>query len=101
MGQPFDWDLIRSFLAVARAGKLTTGAKLLRIDHSTLSRRISALEKSLGAKLFDHSVSGYSLIFFFNDTAARAVFTLSLHDDLPPPSRQGEKATALEDKGPE
>lgn len=61
MGQPFDWDLIRSFLAVARAGKLTIGAKILRIDHSTLSRRISALEKSLGAKLFDHSVSGYSL----------------------------------------
>jgi DNA-binding transcriptional LysR family regulator len=61
MGQPFDWDLIRSFLAVARAGKLTVGAKHLRIDHSTLSRRISTLEKSLGAKLFDHSVSGYSL----------------------------------------
>jgi DNA-binding transcriptional LysR family regulator len=61
MGQPFDWDLIRSFLAVARAGKLTAGAKHLRIDHATLSRRISTLEKSLGAKLFDHSVSGYSL----------------------------------------
>jgi DNA-binding transcriptional LysR family regulator len=61
MDQPFDWDLIRSFLAVARAGKLTVGAKNLRIDHSTLSRRISTLEKSLGAKLFDHSVSGYSL----------------------------------------
>jgi DNA-binding transcriptional LysR family regulator len=61
MGQPLDWDLIRSFLAVARAGKLTVGAKQLRIDHSTLSRRISTLEKSLGAKLFDHSVLGYSL----------------------------------------
>ncbi|MEH2549920.1 DNA-binding transcriptional LysR family regulator [Bradyrhizobium sp. AZCC 2262] len=61
MGQPFDWDLIRSFLAVARAGKLTVGAKHLRIDHSTLSRRIATLEKSLGAKLFDHSVTGYSL----------------------------------------
>ncbi|MGY4177765.1 DNA-binding transcriptional LysR family regulator [Bradyrhizobium sp. USDA 4518] len=61
MVQPFDWDLIRSFLAVARAGKLTIGAKHLRIDHSTLSRRIASLEKCLGAKLFDHSVSGYSL----------------------------------------
>src|SRR5258706_2545602 len=61
MGQPFDWDLIRSFLAVARAGKLTAGAKQLRIDHSTLSRRITALEESLDVKLFDHSVSGYSL----------------------------------------
>jgi DNA-binding transcriptional LysR family regulator len=61
MSQPFDWDLLNSFLAVARTGKLTTGAKILRIDHSTLSRRIAALEKSLGAKLFDHHVSGYFL----------------------------------------
>ncbi|MGY4225115.1 DNA-binding transcriptional LysR family regulator [Bradyrhizobium sp. USDA 4503] len=61
MGQPFDWDLIRSFLAVARAGKLTAGAQQLRIDHSTLSRRIASLETALGTKLFDHSVAGYSL----------------------------------------
>ncbi|MGY4225134.1 DNA-binding transcriptional LysR family regulator [Bradyrhizobium sp. USDA 4503] len=61
MGQPFDWDLIRSFLAVARSGRLTVGAKHLRMDHSTLSRRISALERLLGVKLFDHNVSGYAL----------------------------------------
>jgi len=61
MGKSFDWDLIRSFLAVARAGKLTSGAKNLGIDHSTLSRRLSTLEQSLGTKLFHHSVSGYSL----------------------------------------
>ena len=61
MRQPFDWDLIRAFLAVARNGKLTGGAKHLRIDHSTLSRRLATLEKSLGTKLFDHNVSGYSL----------------------------------------
>lgn len=61
MGQPFDWDLIRCFLAVARTGKLTTGAKGLRIDHSTLSRRLLTLEQALGAKLFNHSVTGYSL----------------------------------------
>lgn len=61
MGKPFDWDLIRSFLAVARAGKLTSGAKKLGVDHSTLSRRLCALEQTLGAKLFHHSVAGYSL----------------------------------------
>src|SRR5262249_22830978 len=82
MGQPFDWDLIRSFLAVARAGKLTVGAKQLRVDHSTLSRRISALEKSLGAKLFDHSVSGYSLtpqgeeLLLHAETIESSVFSL-------------------------
>jgi len=61
MGQSFDWDLLRCFLAVARAGKLTLGAKHLRIDHSTLSRRLATLEQALGAKLFDHAVTGYSL----------------------------------------
>jgi len=72
MGQSFDWDLIRSFLAVARAGKLTVGAKHLRIDHSTLSRRIATLEKSLGIKLFDHSVSGYSLTRYGEQLLLRA-----------------------------
>jgi DNA-binding transcriptional LysR family regulator len=82
MGQPFDWDLIRSFLAVARAGKLTVGAKHLRIDHATLSRRISTLEKALGAKLFDHSVSGYSLtpageqLLLRSETIESSIFSL-------------------------
>ncbi|HEY4254164.1 MAG TPA: LysR family transcriptional regulator [Roseomonas sp.] len=61
MGRSFEWDLLRCFLAVARAGKLTAGAKALRIDHSTLSRRLAVLEQALAAKLFNHSVTGYSL----------------------------------------
>lgn len=61
MTQRLDWDLIRCFLAVARTGKLTVGAKYLQIDHSTLSRRLTALEQTLGARLFDHSVTGYTL----------------------------------------
>lgn len=61
MQTALDWDLLRSFLAVARTGKLTTAARRLRVDHSTLSRRISALEASLNAKLFERSLSGYAL----------------------------------------
>lgn len=61
MSKPFDWDLLRSFLAVARSGKLTLAAKRLKVDHSTLSRRILALETSLKAKLFDKSLNGYTL----------------------------------------
>lgn len=61
MSQPFDWDLLQSFLAVARAGKLTVAARRLRIDHSTLSRRLTALESALGAKLFERQLSGYTL----------------------------------------
>jgi DNA-binding transcriptional LysR family regulator len=57
----FDWNDVRSFLAVARSGRLTAAASRLGVDHSTLSRRIAALEHGLKAKLFDRSPSGYTL----------------------------------------
>ena len=57
----FDWDDLQSFLAVARSGKLTAAATRLRIDHTTLSRRLTGLEHALKAKLFDRSPSGYTL----------------------------------------
>ncbi len=56
----FDWNDLRSFLAVARSGRLTVAAARLGLDHTTLSRRIGALEHALKAKLFDRSPSGYS-----------------------------------------
>lgn len=57
----FDWNDVRSFLAVARAGRLTAAAAKLGVDHSTLSRRIAALEHALKAKLFDRRPAGYSV----------------------------------------
>ena len=57
----FDWDDLKSFLAVARSGRLTAAAARLGLDHSTLSRRLGALEHRLKAKLFDRSPAGYTL----------------------------------------
>jgi DNA-binding transcriptional LysR family regulator len=57
----FDWNDVRAFLAVARSGRLTAAAARLRVDHSTLSRRIAALEHALRTRLFDRSPSGYGL----------------------------------------
>ena len=57
----FQWDDLRSFLAVVRTGRLTAAALQLQIDHSTLSRRIAALEKALRTKLFDRQPTGYVL----------------------------------------
>jgi DNA-binding transcriptional LysR family regulator len=57
----FDWNHLRSFLAVARCGRLTTAAARLSSDHTTLSRRITKLEQFLGARLFDRSPEGYAL----------------------------------------
>jgi DNA-binding transcriptional LysR family regulator len=57
----FDWNDLKSFLGVARSGRLTAAAARLGLDHSTLSRRLGALEHGLKAKLFDRSPSGYTL----------------------------------------
>jgi DNA-binding transcriptional LysR family regulator len=57
----FDWDDLRFFLAVARAGRLTVAARQLEADHTTVSRRISALEQALKAQLFERKPQGYSL----------------------------------------
>lgn len=57
----FDWNDLQSFLAVARSGRLTAAAQRLQVDHTTLSRRLTALEHALKARLFDRSPSGYRL----------------------------------------
>lgn len=57
----FDWNALHSFLAVVRCGRLTAAAKQLGVDHSTLSRRIMDLERTLQVRLFDRQPSGYTL----------------------------------------
>ena len=55
------WDDLRTFLAVARHGRLQAAGRVLGLDPTTAGRRISALEAALGAKLFDRSPDGYVL----------------------------------------
>lgn len=56
-----NWDNLRLFLAVARHGKLTAAGRAVGLDHSTLTRRLSALEADLGARLVDRSPRGVVL----------------------------------------
>ncbi len=56
-----DWDNVRVFLAVARAGQFVAAARTLKLDHATVSRRIAALEGALRAKLFERRTSGAKL----------------------------------------
>lgn len=60
-GRQMDWDNLRYFLELARAGRLTAAARRLGVDHTTVARRVQALEKALGLPLFIRSGSGYSL----------------------------------------
>ncbi|GLU28059.1 LysR family transcriptional regulator [Brucella sp. NBRC 12950] len=56
-----NWDDLKAFLAVARLGRLTVAARHIGLDHSTLSRRIIALETSLRVPLFERSPGGYKI----------------------------------------
>lgn len=56
-----NWDDLRLFLAVARAGSLSGAAREVGVNHSTVFRRIGAFEDSLGVRLFDRLPSGYAL----------------------------------------
>jgi DNA-binding transcriptional LysR family regulator len=52
-GRTLDWDDIRYFVELARQGKLSATARVLRVEHSTVARRIGMLEARLGVRLFD------------------------------------------------
>ncbi len=54
-----DWDDLRYVLAVARAGSLAGAARALGVRHSTMLRRIDAIEDKLQARLFERLRSGY------------------------------------------
>ena len=57
----YDWNDLRYFLELSRQGKLVRAAARLHVDHTTVSRRITALEKQLDVRLFDKSPNGYKL----------------------------------------
>jgi DNA-binding transcriptional LysR family regulator len=56
-----EWDDLKHFLAVARTGSLVKAAQALKSSAATVSRRIAALERRLGARLFDRKQTGYLL----------------------------------------
>ncbi|MFK4492194.1 LysR family transcriptional regulator [Bradyrhizobium sp. USDA 336] len=56
-----DWERVRIFLEVARAGQLLKAAKHLRLNHATVARQVTALEKSLNVKLLERHTSGCAL----------------------------------------
>lgn len=52
------WDDVRLFLEVLRGKNLSAAGKKLGIDTSTVSRRLAALEASLGTALFERTRDG-------------------------------------------
>jgi DNA-binding transcriptional LysR family regulator len=59
--QAMSWDDVRVFLVLARAGSLSEAARTLAVEHSTIARRVDALEQVLGVRLFDRMPRGWRL----------------------------------------
>jgi len=67
-----EWDDLKHFLAVARSGSLTEAARALKASAATVGRHIDALEKRLGARLFEHRSTGYILTDLGHSVMVRA-----------------------------
>lgn len=54
-----DWDNLRFFLTAVRAGNYSAAAKRLRVDRTTVGRRLERLEHQAGVPLFEQGEDGY------------------------------------------
>ena len=54
-----DWSDLRYALAIGNAGSLAGAARQLGVNHTTVLRRLDALERHLNARLFERLRSGY------------------------------------------
>lgn len=67
-----DWNDLKYFLAVAQGGSTLAAGRVLRISQTTVARRIAALERALGVRLFDKRQAGYALTPTGKELLARA-----------------------------
>src|SRR5436853_198646 len=56
-----DWSDLRYFLELSRSRTLAAASRKLRVDYTTVGRRLAALERDLGAKLFERTPEGLVL----------------------------------------
>ena len=59
MNSGLSWDEFRLVKSVAEARSLVGAAEILGVNHSTVFRRLAAVESAVGARLFERSRSGY------------------------------------------
>ncbi|WP_346657656.1 LysR family transcriptional regulator [Bradyrhizobium sp. 149] len=67
-----NWDHLRVFLAVARAGQIHGAARRLRLNHTTVARQLTALEGELKVKLVDRRRTGTRLTLAGEEVFAAA-----------------------------
>jgi DNA-binding transcriptional LysR family regulator len=60
MQSPLDWNDLRLVLAIAREASLSGAARRLGVTHSTVFRRLGAIEAAIGTRLFERFRDGYA-----------------------------------------
>ncbi len=69
--QPVGWSDVPFVLAVCETGSLSGAARKLSVNHSTVFRRIEAVEERLGVSLFERMSQGYAMTaageYFFRE----------------------------------
>jgi DNA-binding transcriptional LysR family regulator len=73
MLEPLNWDEFRIVKAIAETRSLAGAAERLGLNHSTMFRRLSAVESRLGVRLFERDRGGYRPTAFGEDMTALAV----------------------------
>ena len=68
----FDWNDLKIFLAVAHHGSTVAAAKALKVNQSTVQRRLVELERCLGQPLVKRHPTGYRLTEFGEGVLAQA-----------------------------
>lgn len=82
-------DDLLVLLAVSRTGRFTTAGESLGLNHTTVSRRISALEGDLGGRVLARSAGGWEL----TDLGRRAVRAAEDVETAMATIRDGDTAT--------
>lgn len=72
MHSRLDWTDLQYVLAVADRGTLAAAGRSLGVSHTTVLRRIRAVEDRFGVRLFDHLPTGYALTAVGQEALASA-----------------------------
>lgn len=61
MRDHLDWNLVRTFVAVAEQGSLSGAARQLGLAHPTVARHVQQLEEALEVRLFERTAAGLAI----------------------------------------
>ena len=68
----FNWDDLKHFLAVARHGSTTAAGRAMKVDQSTVQRRLAELEHRIGQPLVERRATGYRLTTYGHELLPHA-----------------------------